>query len=231
MAGLGVLSKCLEKVDGLRVETVKADEPWPEGPAAIDRADGLVIYLSEGAKWTQADPRRYDALTRLAARGGGLVALHWGAGCKANEPIAKFLTLLGGCHGGDDRKYQVLETDVSLATPRHPIATGLEDFRVHEELYYRLKFVRAEPPPTPVLTARIDGRDETVSWAWERPDGGRSFGFVGLHFHDNWKREDYRRLVTQAVLWTLKLPIPERGAAVEVPAEVLELPKNPPAKR
>ena len=47
--------------------------------------------------------------------------------------------------------------------------------------------------------------------AWDRPDGGRSFGFVGLHFHKNWERIEYRRLVSQAILWSLKMPIPEGG--------------------
>jgi hypothetical protein len=68
----------------------------------------------------------------------------------------------------------------------------------------------------PLLRVPIDGKDQTVAWAWERPDGGRSFGFSGLHFHDNWKLPEYRRLVAQGVLWTLKLPVPKDGLAVDV---------------
>ena len=68
----------------------------------------------------------------------------------------------------------------------------------------------------PVLQAQIDGQMETVAWRWERPDGGRSFGFSGLHFHDNWGRAEYRRLVAQGVLWTMKLEIPKDGLAVDV---------------
>jgi hypothetical protein len=62
----------------------------------------------------------------------------------------------------------------------------------------------------------IDGKAETVAWAWERPDGGRSAGFSGLHFHENWKLPEYRRLMTQAVLWTTKLPVPSRGIRIEL---------------
>ena len=72
---------------------------------------------------------------------------------------------------------------------------------------------RASTRVKPVLIADIDGAKEMVAWSWERPDGGRSFGFSGLHFHDNWKREEYRRLVAQGVLWTAKLPMPESGLA------------------
>ena len=43
---------------------------------------------------------------------------------------------------------------------------------------------------------------------WERPDNGRSFGFTGLHFHEQWKRIEYRRLVVQGILWTLGESIP-----------------------
>jgi hypothetical protein len=75
---------------------------------------------------------------------------------------------------------------------------------------------------TPILQADIDGAKHTVSWAWQRPDGGRSFGFSGLHFHDNWQKPEYRRLVTQAVLWTLDLPAPEGGVNVDVPQELLD---------
>ena len=62
-----------------------------------------------------------------------------------------------------------------------------------------------------------------VAWCWERPDKGRSFGFSGLHFHANWKLLEYRRLVSQGVLWTLKLPLPRGGLKVEVKDEDLRL--------
>jgi hypothetical protein len=74
-----------------------------------------------------------------------------------------------------------------------------------------------------LLTVPIDGRREMVCWAWQRPDGGRSFGFSGLHFHENWARIEYRRLVVQGVLWTLQMPIPANGLAVEITAEDLQL--------
>jgi hypothetical protein len=201
--GVERLAALLEPTADLNVRVVKADEPWPEGPELIAAADGVVIFLSEGARWTVADPRRHAALARLAARGGGLVAIHWAMGTRAVEPIAPFLKLFGGCHGGPDRKYQVVETELRPAEPPHPIAAGIAAFPVREEFYYRLKLA---PGVTPVMQATIDGQPETVAWAWARADGGRSFGFSGLHFHDNWQLPEYQKLLQQAVLWTLKLP-------------------------
>jgi type 1 glutamine amidotransferase len=183
----------------------------------------VVLFLAEGAQWVQADPARAKALAKVAARGGGLVALHWALGTKDAKPVADYVKLFGGCHGGPDRKYQVVEVEAEVADPKHPVAAGVANFRVKDEFYYRLQFVPPEGGVTPLLRVPIDGEKHTVAWAWERPDGGRSFGFSGLHFHDNWRLPEYRRLVTQGVLWTLKLPVPKEGLPVEVKEEELKL--------
>jgi hypothetical protein len=205
MSDVEELARLLAPVRNLETRVVKADEPWPEGPQLIRGADGVVVFLSEGARWAVADPRRQEALSQLAARGGGLAAIHWALGTRDVEPIEPCLKLFGGCHGGPDRKYKVVETVLRPGEPVHPIAAGVEPFTVRDEFYYRLKFVRAQTPIMPVIHATIDGQTETVAWAWERPDGGRSFGFSGLHFHDNWQRPQYQKLLKQAVLWTIKL--------------------------
>lgn len=207
LPGLERVAGLLENTERLKVRIVNGDEPWTDGPDSLADVDGAVLFLAEGARWCQADARRHEALARLAARGGGLVGLHWAIGTKAAEPIGPFLKLLGGCHGGPDRKYAVVETDVHVVDPSHPIAAGLQDFQVRDEFYYRLKFVEPSAGLRSVLQATIEGQPETVAWSYERPDGGRSFGFSGLHFHDNWERAEYRALIKQAVLWTLGLPV------------------------
>ncbi len=207
LPGLEQLAELLAGDDRVAVRIVNADEPWTDGPKLLAGVDGAVLFLSEGARWCQADPRRYEALTRLAARGGGLVGIHWAIGTKSAEPIEPFLKLLGGCHGGPDRKYKVVDTELHVVDPSHPITKGLNDFRVRDEFYYELKLFTPREAIRPILQATIDGRPQTVCWAFERPDGGRSFGFSGLHFHDNWERPQYRTLLSQAVLWTLHLPV------------------------
>ncbi len=223
LPGLNVLEKCLKPVVGLKITFHRADEPWDKGPELLKSADGVVIFLAEGANWLQADGKRQEAFSNLARRGGGFVVLHWGMGTKDAKNIDGFLQLLGGCHGGPDRKYKVVEADAKVVDRKHPISSGLNDFRARDEFYYHLKFVKPEKSIQPILQVPIDGTLETVAWAWERPDGGRSFGFSGLHFHDNWRLPEYRRLVAQAVLWTLKLPIPEEGLAAKVAEKDLNL--------
>jgi len=216
VAGMRILAKCLQSTPGIEVQQVRADDPWPEGPELIRKADGVVLFLSEGAKWIHEDPQRLEAFAELSSRGGGLVALHWGMGTKDAQYISGFLKLFGGCHGGPDRKYKVLDAAVEVAQPDHPISRGIEDFKIHEEFYYQLKFVDAETKLKPILQTTVDGSRETVAWAWERGDGGRSFGYSGGHFHDNWGRTEYQRLMAQAVLWTLKLPVPDKGLEVQL---------------
>src|SRR6266581_1945894 len=77
MAGVHVLEKLLAPIGDLQTTLVKADEPWPEGPALIDQADGIVMFVTQGAQWMQIQPQRYAALQRLAQRKGAIVALHW----------------------------------------------------------------------------------------------------------------------------------------------------------
>ena len=216
MPGLAVLADCLESTRNLEVSIIRADEPWAEGPAILEKADGAVVFLSEGAKWLSADSPRLEAFRALAKRGGGLTVIHWGMGTKPPENIAAFVELFGGCHGGPDRRYKVVDTKLTVAAPAHVIASGIDDVDVHEEFYYQLKLPKAADRVRPVMQAVMEGRAETVAWAYDRADGGRSFGFSGLHFHDNWRHEAYRRLVTQGVLWTLRREIPARGVTVDV---------------
>jgi hypothetical protein len=215
-AGLKILHTLLAKTPNLTTTLVKADEPWRDGPDLLAKADGAVLFLAEGAKWLHQDPKRRAAFQDLAKRGGGLTCLHWAMGTKDAKHIAGFVELFGGCHGGPDRKYKVLVTDVALADPKHPIARGLKDFSVRDEFYYHLKVPAKAQGWQAILKAAIDGNQETVAWAHERADGGRSFGFSGLHFHENWRLPEYRRLVTQGVLWTMRAPIPDQGVAVNV---------------
>jgi len=222
--GLNVLAKSLQGVPGLELSIHDADEPWPEGPELIAGADAIVMFLGQGSRWEQLDPRRLKALQQLAARGGGIVGIHWAIGGKDAKYIPIHLQLMGGCHGGPDRKYIVTKTpiDVNVVLPRHPITTGVGDFRVKEEFYYRLKFAK-QGTVRSLLTAQIEGNTETAAWAFERPDGGRSFGFGCMHYHSSWGLVPCRRLIAQGLLWTLKLPIPKDGLPVEITEEDLKL--------
>lgn len=219
--GIRVLAQILKDVPDLDITVVKADGAWKDGPELMERSDGVVLFVAEGATWLKTDPKRYEALTKVAKRGGGLAALHWSVGTREPKNVPDFLKLFGACHGGDDRKYKVVDTEAEL--PDHPITAGMKPFKIKDEFYYRLKMVQPATGIRPVLRVPIDGEKETVVWTWDRPEGGRTLGFTPLHFHENWRVPEYRRILAQGILWTLHLPIPEKGLSVEVKDEDLKL--------
>lgn len=225
-AGQALLRKLLKRVDGIDAKVVRADEPWKEGPKEIDEADAVVLYLSEGARWLQQDEPRLAAFQRLAKRGGGIVALHWGMGTRDAKYIDEFVALLGACHGGPDRKYVVAELRTEIAAPEHPVMTAVEPVLVRDEFYYRLKVSSNEPSLTPLLRVTIEGKPEMVAWCREVESGSRSFGFTGLHFHSNWQHEAYRRMVVQGILWTARAPLPKGGCDVDINPSDLKLPQK-----
>lgn len=236
-AGVNLVGRLLRSQPKLELVAVSADGEWRDGPQLLDRADAAVLFVSEGAKWLSADAARLTAFRNLAKRGGGLVVLHWGTGTKTSEPIAPFVQLFGACHGGPDRKFKDFDQVLPLWTnTEHPILRGLKPFAapVKEEFYFALKqasktggvtLADSESAITPLLRIPTMDVSGTVAWCWERPDQGRSFGFTGLHFHNNWKHESYRRLIAQATLWTLKRDIPVAGLDVSITDQDLTLPK------
>jgi type 1 glutamine amidotransferase len=214
-AGQKILKYTLEKFADVDATLACADGAWREGPELLAKSDAAVLFLSEGAKWLSENPERLARFQEFARRKGGLSVLHWGMGTKDAKNIAAFVELFGGCHGGPDRKYQVVSAEAKLGRRDHPILRGLADFKVRDEFYYQLKLPRVRDAVTPLLRVEIDKEVYPVAWAYEREGGGRSFGFSGLHFHENWQTVEYRRLVAQGVLWTLDLPIPKEGIAVK----------------
>src|SRR6201999_1315285 len=110
-----------------------------------------------------------------------------------------------------------------------------------DEWYCHLRFTSRASALTPLLVAvptadtlkRADGirsgnpafraaaerkEPQTISWAYQRPDGGRGFVFAGGHFHRNWGDDNYRKLVLNAFVWLSGLEVPAAG----VPSSVTE---------
>jgi hypothetical protein len=222
VAGQKILARLLRDVPDLQIDQLRADGDWHDGPAVLDKTDHCVLFVSEGAKWVNADPARRDAFRRLAGRKGGLSVLHWGMGTREATNIDVFVQLFGACHGGPDRKYKVLEAKCTPADD-HAATSGLQPFTIKDEFYFALKRDPNQDVKA-LLTARIDDREEMVAWAWERKEAGRSFGFSGLHFHTNWERPEYQKLVAQSVLWTMQRTPPKTFPAALTEAD-LRLPE------
>jgi type 1 glutamine amidotransferase len=65
------------------------------------------------------------------------------------------------------------------------------------------------------------GRQETMMWTFERPDGGRGFGFTGGHKHVNWSNDNQRKLVLNAIVWVAKGEVTPEGIESKLKPEDL----------
>ena len=75
------------------------------------------------------------------------------------------------------------------------------------------------------------GREESMMWCVERPDGGRGFGWTGGHYHKNWGNEGYRNVVLNALVWLVKLEVPAEGVPSVVTDDDLKVNLDAKGKR
>ena len=73
MPGARIVEALFAGREGVQVTVAQADEPWAQGPKLIAKADALVVFLNEGGRFIQDDPKRAKAFADFAQRGGGLV--------------------------------------------------------------------------------------------------------------------------------------------------------------
>jgi type 1 glutamine amidotransferase len=233
-AGNLLLAKWLnENVPGIFAATY--DNGWPKDPTAFDNADAVSIFC-DGEGGHVAMPH-LDEMDAMAKKGMGIACLHYGVEIPKGRPGDSMLNWTGG----------YFETFWSVNPhwkaefkkfPNHPVTRGVKPFAIDDEWYYHMRFPENMKGVTPVLTAippdstRRKGNDahganptvfarkgmpEHVAWVYERPDGGRGFGFTGGHWHHNWAHNDYRKIVLNALVWISGLDVPENGVPSQTP--------------
>ncbi len=226
-----VLAKCLENT--AHIKTVVSSN-WPKDPKVTDNVAAIVFY-SRPAGVIVLAPKIRPHVERLLQQGTGYVAIHW-ATCVgytkfADEQTTRddYKNILGGWFRRPPSRIKIQRAKLSQVEPDHPISLGWNDFTLRDEFYLDLVF---HDKATPLITARIEEQDHTVAWTFERPDSnhGRSFGTVLGHFHDNFQREEFRRLLVNGILWSAHVNVPTSGAPVEVNADELTLPARRDAK-
>jgi type 1 glutamine amidotransferase len=211
--------------DKLRVEM--HFDGWPKDERTLDNADTVMI-ISDGRDGDigeeaphLASPERVNTVDRLMQRGCGLATFHFST-FAPEQFREQVLRWTGGYFqwetDGKRKWYSAIttsEADVMLASPDHPVASGVKPFRINEEFYYNLRFAPGDTALTPLLSVpTLPGREPDgrwIAWARQREDGGRGFGTTCGHFYDNWKNEDLRKLVLNAIAWTARIDVPRGG--------------------
>ncbi len=229
-AGCALLMNLLKQTPG--VFPVMVRDGWPKNPEIFENAKALVFYMDGGTGHPIIQDGHMDLIEKYIGRGVGFVNLHYAVEYP-KEPGKRILNWLGGYY---EQGYSInpnWKADFK-SLPKHPITRGVKPFQLEDEWYYNMRFAPDRKGVTPILKAippdatrgtpaakEYPGREEITAWAFQRRDGGRSFGFTGGHWNKNWGDENFRRIVVNAILWTAKVKIPPTGAPVQLdPADL-----------
>ncbi len=223
-AGSAILMNLLKQ--NPNVFPIMARDGWPKNEKLLESADCIVMYMDGGGGHPAIKSERMKLIQKQLDRGAGWVNLHYAV----EYPKEPGKTVLGWMGGYYEQGYSINpHWDAHVRSlPKHEITRGVKPFTLRDEWYYGMRWTEDMKGVTPILqalppdgtrgTEHTKGRKgeiETMAWAYERKDAGRSFGFTGGHFHRNWADENFRRVVVNAILWCAKDEIPAQGAKVE----------------
>ncbi|MEP6917814.1 MAG: ThuA domain-containing protein [Acidobacteriota bacterium] len=215
--------------------TKVVDGQTVDDSAALDNADAILIYADGGRGNPAAQGDRIKVLDALAAKGVGLGFAHYGVEVQVGAAGEAMHRWLGGFY--EDRfSVNPMWKPAFDNLPTHPITRGVKPFATLDEWYFNMRWttdpavkaritpilvatpsdeVRKGPyvsPPGPYPHIVADsGKPETMMWVYERPNGGRSFGFTGGHTHAHWGDPNQRKIMLNALLWMAKIEVPANG--------------------
>jgi trehalose utilization protein len=224
--------------------------------AALDGADAVFIYADGGKGHPAIQRDHMKVLDALAAKGVGLGFGHYGVEVPAGETGEAMQRWNAGYY---ETNFSVnpMWTPMFESFPNHPVTRGVKPFSNRDEWYFNMRWTpdqAAMKRLTPILTAKPSdevrkgpyvspqgpyphiiadsGKVETMMWVYERPGGGRSFGFTGGHTHTNWGDVSQRKVVLNALLWIAKVDVPAGGVVDAItPADLTaNLDEKPPRK-
>jgi hypothetical protein len=227
-AGCALMMEWLKQTPG--VWPVLVAEGWPKNEAILDGAKAVVVYADGGVKLPFLEPARWAKMKSLIDGGTGLVMLHQAVDLPA-ERAEEMKAWLGAVFQSDIGSRGHWDMEFS-EFPQHPVTRGVTAFAAPLDGWlFNLHFADGA---VPLLAGQVpdkgrstadakahSGRAEVVGWAYERANGGRSFGFTGCDLHRNWSVESQRRFVTNGILWSAKIEVPANGAPVPFEAASL----------
>ncbi|MFO0881109.1 MAG: ThuA domain-containing protein [Gemmataceae bacterium] len=206
---------------------VYTKQKWPKD---LDHADAIIVLMNHGG--SAVNP----AVKKAMARGAGFMAIHYGVEVNKGDQGEQYKNWLGG-YFEPFWSVNPWWTPDFKEIPRHPTTQGVKPFAINDEWYYHMRFVDGQKGVAPILAALPPlntiqgggkkasshggnpevwkevsaGKKQVMAWAYERPDGGRGFGFTGLHKHENLGNASMRTLLLNATAWVSKLEVPEGG--------------------
>lgn len=233
-AGAALLAEALNR-SGAAVRA-EVSLGWPAESSPVAAADLIVLY-SDGLADHVAKGRGGELRERWQT-GRPLAVLHFALEPPEDDPELAGV-LMDAIGGRFEAGWSVNPVWRLRAAPRdeHPAAAGVGPLDIEDEWYFHLR-LRADVqplldalPPAEVVeqdgprsgnaavrAALARGERQVVAWTVENANGVRGFGFTGGHFHRHWYDTNQRRLVVNALLWTLGFAMPPGGFALSSPS-------------
>ena len=225
--GANYLARRINQVYPQAHAVVYTDDAWPE--ACADQ-DAIVVLLNHAGR-AASDRRIADAIARKA----GFMAIHYGVEVDKGPQGDAYLDWIGGYFEKFWSVNPHWKPDIRVQAS-HPTARGVQPFSVNDEWYYHMRFREGMQGVTPILSAVAPlssirspekpsshggnpdvlravqaGEPQHLAWAYDRPDGGRGFGFTGYHTFANLGNDEFRTVLLNGVAWVAKLDIPPDG--------------------
>ncbi len=249
-AGVQLLDKCLQGEKSV-LSTFYLNG-WPSDPTAFDNADAILFYMDGGAGHPVIQENNISILDALAKKGVGLGFAHYAVEVPAGQGGEALQRWIGGYY---EHKFSVnpMWNPDYQTFPNHPVTRGVKPFSVLDEWYFNMRWDEQAKGLTQILVDKpsdkvrngpyvypqgpyehiqaAKGRAETMMWTFERPDGGRGFGFTGGHRHLNWGNDNFRKVVLNALVWIAKGEVPEEGVQSSVTQEDLQRNLDPKSKK
>jgi len=240
-AGVILMERCLSDVPGLEVSS--HFEGWPDDDSAFADADAVHLFMDGGGGHPVIQEDRLELMQQFIHDGMGFGAMHYAVEVPEDDGGEQFMDWIGGYYETHFSVNPFWEPEFDNL-PNHPITTGVEPFSVRDEWYFSIRFREDRVGVTPLLVetpsddtregpyvwphgpydhiVEQKGKSEIVSWAVERQDGGRGFGFTGGHFHENWGDENFRKFVLNALVWLSGMDVPDTGVSCVVTEDDLQ---------
>jgi len=239
-AGVLLFQKCLESVPGIAVEAHL--NGWVRDDSALDGAAAVIVYSDGAGGHPVLQDQRLARIAGLVEKGTGLGMLHFAVEVPKDRGGPEFLRWTGGYF---ETYWSVnpFWTAKFTSLPEHPVTRGVKPFEIRDEWYFNMRFAGDMKGVTPLLSAvppddlfrdensdrggnpdvfKMKGQPQHLAWAFERPDGGRGFGFTGGHNHANWGDDNFRKLVLNAIVWLAKAEVPAGGVVSTVSGDDLK---------
>ena len=204
------------------VEAVRVNEGWPKDESVFEGASSVVFYTDGGGKQAfLSKPARLAKLQTLMDAGVGLVLIHQAVDVP-DEHAVQVQSWLGGVYLKNKSSRGHWDSH-HIDFPKHPITQGVTPWKIKDGWLNSLQFVDKMQGIVPLVwsskeyeegRAGIEGH--IVAWGYERPRGGRSFGFTGLDAHSAWELPGMRQLVVNGILWSAGGEIPATGAPCQI---------------